>query len=362
MRTELLEKWARLLVRYAIRVEKGSTIKVRGTIEARPLVNAVFAELLRAGAHPRVTVALPEALHTFYSLASDDQLGHCSPIDLHEARKLDGIITIKSDSCTREMSGVDPQKQVLTTKAAQPIAAIIAAKNNWTLTLFPTPGYAQDADMALADFEEFVARAMFLDEDDPARRWQQQSRRHEKLARRLMHARKVRIVAKDTDLSFSVAGRKALCDDSHRNMPGGEVFTSPIETSVEGQIRYSFPVVAYGREISDIHCEFRRGKIVKASAGKNGEFLNRMLDMDAGARYVGEFGIGTNYGIPRFIRNILFDEKIGGTVHLAAGRSIAGSGGKNKSALHWDMICDLRSGGSLYFDGVLVQKDGRFVI
>ena len=362
MRTELLEKWARLLVCYAIRVEKGSTIKVRGTVEARPLIHAVFAELLRAGAHPRVTASLPEVTNTFYTQASDDQLGHCSPIDIHEAKQLDGIITIKSDPGTREMSGVDPHKQVLTTKAAQPLADIITTLHNWTLTLYPTIGYAQDADMSLADFETFVAKAMFLDEDDPAHHWQQQSRRHAKLARRLMDATQVRIVARDTDLTFSVAGRKALCDDSHRNIPGGEVFTSPIESSAEGRIRYSFPVVAYGREIRDIQCEFRRGKIVKACAGKNSEFLNQMLDIDSGARRLGEFGIGTNYGINRFIRNILFDEKIGGTVHLAAGRSVAASGGANKSALHWDMICDLRDGGELYFDGALVQKNGKFVI
>ena len=362
MRTDRLEQWARLLVRYAIRVRRGSTVKVRGTLEARPLIHAVLAELVRAGAHPRVSVTLPEAVHTFCTLGTREQLGHCSPIDLHEARRLDGIITIKSEANTREMSGIAPEKQVWMAKAARRLNEAIARKDNWTLTLYPTAAYAQDADMAVADFEAFVARAMFLDCEDPVRHWQQQGRRQDKLARRLMQTRMVRITGRDTDLTFGIAGRTAVNDDGRRNLPGGEVFTAPAESSAEGHIAYSYPVAAYGREITDIRCEFKRGILVKASAGKHSEFLNRMLDMDAGARRLGEFGIGMNNGVTRFSRNILFDEKMGGTIHLAVGRSYPQCGGRNRSALHWDMIKDLRDGGALYFDGALVQKDGRFVV
>ncbi len=360
MKTEWLEKWARLLVRQAIRVSKGSVIKVRGTVEARALISAVYTELLRMGAHPRVTVALPELTHLFYTHASREQLSYLSPLDVHEARNVDGFITIKSDINTRELSAVPPEKQVLTSKAAKPLSDIIIAKDNWTLTLFPTAAYAQDADMALSEFEEFVAKAMFLDTPDPVAAWKQQERWQAKLTRRLNATNTVRIVGQDTDLTLRVAGRTALNDAGHHNIPGGEVFTAPLEHSAEGRIRYTYPVVAFGREISDIYLEFSRGKVVKASAAKHEAFLHKMLDMDAGARYLGE--LGTNYGIQRFVRNILFDEKIGGSVHLAVGRSYPKCGGVNKSALHWDMIKDLRQGGLLYFDGKLVQRDGKFLI
>ncbi len=362
MDTIFLERWARLLVQYAISVRKDRIVKVRGTVEARALIHAVYRELLRAGAHPRVTVSLPELTHTFYALAADEQLAYCSPLDVQEADALDGIITIRADASTRELSQVPPHKQVLTQKAALPLAERIIAKDNWTLTLFPTSAYAQDADMALADFESFVIHAMHLDDDDPVAFWKQQSRRQSKLARRLNNTKTVRITTPDTELTLSIAGRTPLNDDGHRNMPGGEVFTAPLEDSAEGHIRYSFPVVAFGREISGIYLEFKRGKVVKACAEKNQDFLRTMLDSDPGARRLGELGIGMNYGITRFVRAILFDEKIGGTVHLALGRSYPQCGGVNKSALHWDMIKDLRTGGTLAFDGVVVQKDGKFVL
>lgn len=362
MDTLVIERWARLLVHYAITVRKDSIIKVRGAVEARALIHAVYRELLRAGAQPRVTVALPELTHTFYAEAAAAQLSYCSPLDLHEAEALDGIITIRADANTRELSQVPPAKQVLTQKASLPIAECIIKKGNWSLTLFPTTGYAQDADMALTDFEAFVVAAMHLDVEDPVARWQQQSRRQAKLARRLKETKIVRITAPDTDLTLSIAGRTPVNDDGHHNMPGGEVFTAPIEDSAEGRIRYTFPVVAFGREISGIYLEFKRGKVVKACAEKNQDFLRTMLDSDPGARRLGELGIGMNYGITRFIRSILFDEKIGGTVHLALGRSYPQCGGVNKSALHWDMIKDLRQGGTLAFDGVVAQKDGKFVL
>jgi aminopeptidase len=361
MKTEWLEQWARILVRYSIAVEKGSVIKVRGTTEAAPLIRAVYAELLRAGAHPRVSVMLPGLLETFYRHGSNDQLSYLSPVDRYEARTIDGIIFIKSQVNTRELSGIAAAKQVLTAKAAKPLSDLIIKKDNWVLTLFPTAAYAQDADMSLDDFESFVARSQFLDRQDPVKAWKTLSRQQAVLVKRLNKVKSVRILAPDTDLTLSIDGRTAINSDGRRNMPSGEVFTSPVETSAEGYIRYTFPAVAYGREISGIYLEFSRGKVVKCSAEKNEPFLRKMLEIDRGARYLGELGIGTNYGITAFTRNILFDEKIGGTIHLALGNGSPECGGKNKSALHWDMIKDLRTDGELYFDGTLVQKNGRFL-
>ncbi|NLF40246.1 aminopeptidase [bacterium] len=362
MKAEWIDRWARLLVRYSIRVERGSVIKVRGGVDAEPLIRAVFAELLRAGAHPRVTVSLPGMTKLFYDCASPAQLSYLSPLDLHEAAHLDGIISIRSERNTRELSSVDPAKQVATSRAAKPLSDIILKNDNWVGTLYPTDGYAQDADMSLGEFETFVARAMFLDKADPVAAWKRQGAGQRSLAARLQRAKTVRISSPDTDLTLSVAGRTAVSSDGHHNMPCGEVFTAPVEDSAEGHITYTYPVTAYGREISGIRLEFSRGVVVKASAGKNEPFLRKMLATDEGARRIGELGIGANYGISRFTGNILFDEKIGGTVHLAVGNAYAKCGGKNKSALHWDMIKDVRKGGTVYFDGAVVQKDGRLVI
>jgi aminopeptidase len=260
------------------------------------------------------------------------------------------------------MSRISPDKQVLTVRAARKLSNIIIQKDNWVGTLFPTPAYAQDADLSVADFEEFAARAMFLDQDDPLAAWRAQRRRQEKLVRRLQKTAEVRIVGPKTDLRLSIKDRTAVNDDGRHNMPGGEVFTAPVEDSAEGCISYSYPVVTRGREISGIRLEFSRGKVVKASADKNEPFLKKMLGQDPGASRLGELGIGMNSAVDRFVKNILFDEKIGGTVHLALGNSYPVCGGRNKSALHWDMIMDLRNGGELYFDGTLVQKDGRFLV
>jgi aminopeptidase len=235
-------------------------------------------------------------------------------------------------------------------------------KKPWTLTLFPTSAFAQDADMSLTEFEDFVYSATFADQDRPVAKWRALERRQEKMIAALKGADEVHIVGPDTDLTLSVKGRTFINSAGTNNMPSGEIFTGPVETSAEGYIKYDFPVCHAGREIDGIRLVFRKGKVVEASATKNEKFLLSMLDIDRGARRLGELGIGTNFGIDRFVRNILFDEKIGGTIHLALGKSYEETGGRNESALHWDMIKDLRKGGALYVDGEVIQKDGKFKI
>ena len=224
MRTDWLEKWARLLVRYSIKVEKGSTIKLRGSVASAQLVKKLYAQLLSVGAHPRVSIQLPGMSEIFYKTAKKDQLSYLSPIDLNEARKIDGIINIGGKVNTRELSNVAPVKQVMAMKASKPLSDIILKKDNWVITLFPTTGNAQDAQMSLGDFENFVGRAMFLDRSDPVSAWKTLSRNQEKLAARLTEAKKVRILSPDTDISFNIAGRKGANSDGHRNMPSGERF------------------------------------------------------------------------------------------------------------------------------------------
>jgi aminopeptidase len=242
----------------------------------------------------------------------------------------------------------------------RPIRQAIMRKR-WCLTLYPTQAYAQDAEMSLREFESFVYATTFADQPDPIRQWKKLSAMQQRLIGRLRGADEIRIVGAGSDLKFSVKGRTFINADGRNNMPDGEIFTGPVESSAEGFISYDFPVCVGGREVDGVRLAFRKGKVVEASAAKNEKYLLTMLDCDAGARRLGELGIGTNRMISKFIKNILFDEKIGGTIHLALGNGYPETGSKNISALHWDMIKDLRRGGAVYVDGEVFQKDGRFV-
>jgi aminopeptidase len=216
--------------------------------------------------------------------------------------------------------------------------------------------------MSLREFEDFVYNGCLVHEPDPIKAWKKISREQQRVVDRLNKARRIHVVGPDTDLKLEVTGRKWENCDGHENFPDGEIFTGPIEDSVNGHIRYSYPACAYGREAEDVRLWFKDGKVVKATAAKNEEFLLKMLKTDKGARYVGEFAFGTNYGIQRFTKNTLFDEKIGGTIHLALGKGYPESGSKNNSAIHWDMVCDLRKGGEVRVDGTLFLKDGKILI
>jgi aminopeptidase len=231
----------------------------------------------------------------------------------------------------------------------------------WVGCQYPTLAAAQDATMSLSEYEDFVFRACRVDRKDPVAEWKKMSAYNARLIKYLAGKDEIRIVAKDTDLRYRVAGRKWINCDGKNNFPDGEVFTAPIENSAEGHIRFTYPAEYSGREAEDVRIEFKNGKAVSARAVRGEEFLNAMLDTDKGARYLGEVAIGTNFGIAKYTRNTLFDEKIGGTVHMALGESYPESGGKNNSGIHWDMVCDLRDGGELYADGQLFMKNGRFL-
>jgi aminopeptidase len=325
-----------------------------------PLVVAVYEALLQKGAFPAVRL-VPEGLtERFFAQGKSHHFTTLTPYQRAVVRHMDASIHIYAESNTRSLSGLDPKRQAQYGKTVRPLAEMRRRKP-WLLTLFPTQAYAQDADMSLEAFEDFVYAATFSDRRDPIAAWKALSRKQAKLVSRLRGADKIRIVGKGTDLTLSVKGRTFKnSDGSEHNLPSGEIFTSPVESSANGVITYEFPVCQYGREIRGIRLVFRRGRVVEASAEKNEKFLLAMLDSDPGARRLGELGIGTNMRIQRFVKRILFDEKIGGTVHLAVGNAYCETGGKNRSAIHWDMIKDLRDEGAMYVDGKLFMKDGRF--
>ena len=361
MLDDLVDRWATLLVDYCLRVAPGETILIASELAARPLIEACFREVVRRGAHPIVRVELPGLAEFFVENAGDAQLAHLSPVSVREAEVADGRIRISAGTDTRSMRGVDPRRQAIVDRARSPLREL-AGKKRWVLTQYPTSAYAADAGMAMADYEAYVASAMFLDRQDPVAAWQALGRRQAGLVEFMSGVSEVRIEGDGTDITLSVAGRTWINSDGRRNMPSGEIFTGPIETSARGKLRCSFPVCRGGRELVGIALEFVDGKVVSARAEEGEEYLRSMLDLDPGARYLGELGIGLNAGIDRFTGSILYDEKIGGTVHLALGNSYPETGGVNKSALHWDLILDLREGGRVTADGKLAMEDGRWLV
>lgn len=351
---------ARTMAGYCLDAQPREAFAVNATTAAGPLVEALHEELLRKGAWPLIRMTPDGSADAVFRAGRDHHFDETSPVDRAIVDKLAGTAAIYSSRNTRALSAVDPALQARLAKAVRPLKNKLL-KKKWTLTLFPTEAYAQDAEMSLRDFEDFVYAATFSDEDEPVKAWHDLRKRQDKLISKLEGAREVHILGPGTDLKMSIGGRTFTNSAGTHNMPSGEVFTGPVETSAEGYIAYDYPVVNQGREIDGIRLVFEKGKVVEATATKNQDFLLGMLDMDPGARRLGELGIGTNYKIQRFIKTILFDEKIGGTIHLALGSSYEETGGKNKSGLHWDMIKDLRKGGELRIDGKAIQKDGKFL-
>jgi aminopeptidase len=296
----------------------------------------------------------------FYEHARENHYEKTPPVIRSIYEGVDAIITIMAPHNTRALAGVDPGKQQALGKRDKAIQDLVLEGDRWALTLFPTQALAQESEMGLDEYEDFVFEAMALGEDDPVHYWREKAREQERLIERLEECGELRVVGPGTDLTLSIEGRTFMNGDGRHNMPCGEVFTGPVEDSANGEIYFGVPVAVAGREVVGVRLRFERGRVIDASAEKGGEFLGAMLDADEGARYLGELGIGTNYGIRRATRNILFDEKLGGTVHLAIGRSYEKTGGKNDSSVHWDLICDLRGGGELYADGELLEKDGLF--
>ena len=351
--------FARLLCGYCLDAQPGQQVVVRSTTLAAPLLLAVQRELLAREAWPLLRTELPGAAEEWWDAAGERHLDGFAPAELAEAEQTDASLTIQAPENTTALAGVDPARMARAARARAPIREA-AMRRRWCGTLWPTPAGAQRAGMGTAEFAEFVRRATFLDRDDPAAAWRELRALQERLVERLSRASELRIEADGTDLRLSVAGRTWVNSDGRRNMPSGEVFTGPVEDSAEGRIRFTIPSSPRGVEVAGIELEFRAGRVVDARAERGHEYLLATLETDPGARILGEIGIGTNAGIDRPTGAILFDEKIGGTVHLALGRSYPETGGTNESAVHWDMICDLRAGGRLSADGELVQRDGAF--
>ncbi|MEL6151039.1 MAG: aminopeptidase, partial [Chloroflexota bacterium] len=322
---------------------------------------------LKAGGNPSVGFADEMMSRTFLREANDAQLDWLNPVMMLDISEADALISLRSTTNTRSMTGIDPKRMQQTRKARKPVMEKYMARSaegvfKWTLTQYPTEGSAQEANMSLEEYADFVYSATYCDQDDPVARWQEVNAMQQEKVDWLKGKKQVKLQGPNIDLELSIEDRIFINANGQRNMPDGEIFTGPVEDSVNGWVRYSYPTIVGGRMVKGIELKFESGKVVEASADQNEELLLAQLDTDPGARYLGEFAIGTNFGIDRFTGNILFDEKIGGTIHTAIGASYPDTGGKNESAVHWDMICDMREDSEIHVDGDLFYKNGEFVV
>jgi aminopeptidase len=369
-----LENLARILVQYSTEIKPGDHVAIYTQPVAMPLVEQVYRQVLAAGGYPYVQLgALSSRVETetleylLLTEGSDDQLQHVNRFDKIIREEFESFIAIYSQTNTRSLSNVDTARQRLRAQAYTDVVRAYQQRSatrdlRWALTLYPTEAYAQDAEMSLDEFSDYVFQTTFADSDDPIGEWQKLRREQQQLVDWLKGKKRLEVRGPNIDLKLSIEGRDFINSDGTRNMPSGEVYTSPVEDSAEGWVRFSYPAIRQAREVEGIELRFEAGRVVKATAAKNEDFLNDMLDTDPGARYLGEFAIGTNRRIDRFIKNILFDEKIGGTLHMAVGFGFPEVGSKNESAIHWDMICDMRAGGQIFADGELFYESGAFKI
>ena len=349
-----ITKQAEIIVNHSIKAKKGERVTIVSEYAGRPLVKEIYRLLVQKGVSGLNWKLIDEDLDViYYKYSTKIQRQVFPKVNYYDIKNTDCFIRIYAPSNVKSMSEVDPTKISERLKTLKPISDWRVNKTRWVITLFPTNSLAQEADMTLSDYEDFV----FSSINDVS--WDSLKEKQAKLKKLMDKTKLVKIVSKDTDLSFSIEGRKAESCYGEFNMPDGEVFTSVVENSVNGFVTFSFPAIYLGREFENVRLEFKSGKVVKATSSKNKKDLNKILNSDRGARFIGEFGIGTNNKIQRFTKDILFDEKIGGTIHLALGRGYKETLSRNVSSIHWDMICDLRTGGALSFDDKIVQLKGK---
>jgi aminopeptidase len=360
-----VEKLAKLCVHYSVDVKPKEMVIIQGSDRASPLINELYKECLLSDAYPQIIPTL-DVQYTFFKYAKEHQLQFVSPFEKFLAENIDVSIGIFCDPNPKRLTNIDPAKMRMRAASRRDIADIFykreaEKKYRWTGLPFPIDAEAQEASMALPEYEDFVYASCLVNREDPIAEWTRIQREQERLCNFLNQTQEIRAVGEDTDLTFNVKGRKWINCSGQKNMPDGEVFTAPIENSVNGTIRFTFPGIFLGREIEDIKLTFKQGRVVKASAAKGDELLQQLLKIEGAVR-LGETAIGTNYEITRFTKSMLFDEKMGGTIHMALGLNPAPeTGGLNKSGLHWDVLKDMKKCGEIYADEKLFYKNGKFL-
>lgn len=359
-------KLAKVLVNYCLNLKQEDLFVIEGNTFCEPLALEVYREALAAGANPVLMPRFKDSKELLLKYGTDEQISFSEPFGIEIMRRADAILTIWADDNTKSLTSADPAKLNLFSKGRGAAMDIYHdrtrnRKLRWCGTLYPTGAYAMDANMSLTEYEDFVFGSCYIDSPEPSLEWERIHNEQQRLVNFLNSKKIIELKSLDTQLTLSTEGRKWINCDGKMNFPDGEVYTSPVEDSMNGHIRFSYPAIYMNREVEDVRLTFEKGRVVSASANKDEAFLHEILKTDEGASRVGEFAVGTNYNIRKFTKNILFDEKIGGTIHIAVGASIGETGGKNKSSIHWDMICDMNEG-EIYADGILFYKNGKWVI
>jgi aminopeptidase len=367
MRDPRVTNLAQILVGYSTQVKEGDAVTIDGESPAEPLLTAIYEEVLKAGGHPILQMSVEGQDALYYRHATDRQLDWISPVSRWTADQADVRISVGASTNPRELSAVPPERQQRRSQATGDLMAKVmersaAGSYRWCYTLFPTAAYAAEAEMSRSDYEDFYFSACLAEGGDPLSNWKQASEETQRLAEWIDGREEVHVTAPGTDVKLGIAGRKFVGSVGRHNMPDGEFFTGPVEDSIEGAVTFHLPAVLRGREVAGVRLRFEGGKVVDASAERGEDYLIKLLDTDDGSSRLGELGIGTNYEIDRGTREVLLDEKIGGTVHMALGRSYPETGGVNESAVHVDLVCDLRKGGRITVDGEDLQVDGKFVV
>jgi aminopeptidase len=368
-------KLAQVIAEYSTEIKQGDRVYITASPAAQPLTLAVIEQVIKRGGLPHITAGgsyhhldlVPGALELLLKYGSDEQIQYLNPFEKLAVSEFDVRIAITGTVNTRALSNVDPRRVALMTASRREMTETLMRRSadgalRWVVTLFPTDALAQDAEMSLREYEDFVYGAGMLDDPDPVARWQEFRARQDKYIAWLKGKRRIQVKGPNCDLTVGITDRIFLNSCGHRNFPDGEIFTGPEETITEGWVRFTYPAVYLQREVLGVQLEFKQGRVVKAAAERGEDFLLSVLDTDAGSRTLGEFAIGTNNFIQKFTRNILFDEKIGGTIHMALGAAYPDTGGLNKSAVHWDLICDTRDGTEITADGVPFYRNGEFLI
>ncbi len=366
-----VQKFARVLVEHSARVVPGDRVVIEATTAAEPLVRELYIQILEKGGIPHLLIAFPGMMpfsqdDMYLTYAKDSQLDFTPSFLKLAYDQFEGRIRILSATNTRGTTSIDPAKAQRRKKGLGPITDTQLRRGaegvfKWVTTLYPTDGYAQDAGMSLKQYEDFVFSAIHTNEDDPVKYWKNSGAEQQKAIDWLVGKNRVVLRGPNVDLNLSIQGRKFMNSEGVYNLPDGEIYTGPVEESVNGWVKFTYPAIYEGVAVEGAELTFNNGRVEKVQAEKNQDYLIKMLELDAGARYLGEFAIGTNIDINRFTGNILFDEKIGGSFHMALGAGYPETGSKNHSALHWDMICDMRTDSEILVDGQSFYKNGNFV-
>jgi aminopeptidase len=362
----IYQKYAKLLVHYSLELKKGDKLLVSSTYLAEPLIKEVYKEALKAGAHPETQIALNELSKIFYDHAREPQLEYVSPMYLQAVKSYDAFLTVRAPFNVKELQSIGAQKKKKAALAQTNVKKLFMKRAStgalkWTLCEFPTDAQAQECSLSRSEYENLVFSACFLDSDNPDKEWRKVRASQQHIVDFLNVKQHIRFTATGTDLSFTTNGRKWINSDGRHNMPSGEIFTSPEESSVSGKVTFSFPGIYMGEEVEEILLLVEQGEVVKWEAKKGRKLLDKILQIP-GAKRFGEAAIGTNKGIRRFSKNMLFDEKIAGTIHLALGASYPETGGKNESPIHWDLLGDMREDGRIFADNELIYRNGEFII